>query len=405
MIIGPCTIVTGGAEPHVLEDGAVRIEGAHIAQVGPAGQFAHAFPDQTLWPARGRVLMPGLVNTHVHLARHLARGLGLRTPIEWRRYERALSAEDVSWAVTAALVEGIHHGVTTVCDFHRSGSIIDLSLSEVVGAAKRVGARVATCYGASEIDTPLERRAAFDESLSFARQLSRQRPGKLRGVLGVQASTLDGVATMLDEALETAGDRMAVHLDLALDLTPAERWRARPEWTPGATPALWAHAEAAPRELVAAVRERGDALSAIGAGSAATLVRDADVAWGSDSGLNAPPLPDLSHSYVHGARAELHYQRLFVHGARWASRHFGESLGRIAPGAPADLLLVDYRPATEFSARTLIDHLTSGLLRAPTSGVMIAGEVVMDNGTLVTLDEREVAIRARECAKRLWAKL
>ena len=26
MIIGPCTIVTGGPEPHVLEEGAVRIE-------------------------------------------------------------------------------------------------------------------------------------------------------------------------------------------------------------------------------------------------------------------------------------------------------------------------------------------------------------------------------------------
>ncbi|HTM57873.1 MAG TPA: amidohydrolase family protein [Candidatus Udaeobacter sp.] len=405
MIIGPCTIVTGGPEPHVLEEGAVRIEGAHIAQVGPAGQFARAFPDQTLWPARGRVLMPGLVNTHVHLARHLARGLGLRTPIEWRRYERALSAEDVSWAVTAALVEGVRHGVTTVCDFHRSGSIIDLSLSEVVGAAKRVGARVATCYGASEIDTPLERRAAFDESLSFAHQLSRQRPGRLRGVLGVQASTLEGVGTLLEEAEETAADRLAIHLDLALDLTPAERWRAPRDWPPAPLPALWAHAEVAPRDLVAAVRERGDALSAIGSGSAATLSRDAGVGWGSDSGLNAPPLPDLAHTYVHGARAELHYQRLFVHGARWASRHFGEGLGEIAPGAPADLLLVDYRAATEFSARTLIDHLTAGLLRAPISGVMIAGEVVMDNGTLITLDEREVATRARECARRLWARL
>ena len=405
MIIGPCTIVTGGPEPRVIEDGAVRIEGAHLAQVGSAGHLAHAYPDQTLWPARGRVLMPGLVNTHVHLARHLARGLGLRTPVAWRRYERALSAEDVSWAVTAALVEGVRHGVTTVCDFHRSGSLIDLSLSEVVGAASKVGARVATCYGASEIDTELERRAAFDESLSFARQLARARSGRLRGMVGVQARSLEGVDTMLEEAIETAGDRLAVHMDLALDLTPAERWRARREWPRGMLPALWAHAETAPRGLVAAAQERGDALSAVGSGSAAALVREADVAWGSDSGLNAPPLPDHSHGFARGTRVEMHYQRLFVHGARWAARHFGEALGEIAPGAPADLLLVDYRPATEFSARTLTDHLWSGLLRAPVSGVMIAGEVVMDNGTLLTVDEREVAARARECSQRVWARL
>jgi cytosine/adenosine deaminase-related metal-dependent hydrolase len=403
MIVGPCTLVTGGPEPRVLDDAAVRIEGSHIAQVGHAGELARAYPNETRWPGRGRVMMPGLVNTHVHLGRHLARGLGLRTPLEWRRYENALSAEDVSWAVTAALIEGIRHGVTTVCDFHRSGSLIDLSLSEVVGAAARVGARVATCYGASEIDTPLERRAAFDESLGFAGQLARSRQGRLRGMVGVQASTLEGVDTMLVEALESAGGRLAVHMDLALDLTPAERWRAHAEWAHGNPPALWAHAETAPRELLAAVQERGDALSAVGSGSAA-LVREAEVAWGSDSGLNAPPLPDLSHALARGARAQMHYQRLFVHGARWAERQFGESLGVIAPGAPADLLLVDYRAATEFSARTLLDHL-SGLLRAPVAGVMVAGEVVMDNGTLVTVDEGEAAARARECAARVWARL
>lgn len=405
MIVGPCTILTGGAEPRVIEDGAVRVEGAHIAQVGRAGFLAAAFPGDTLWPARGRVLMPGLVNTHVHLAHHLARGLGLHTAREWRRYERALSAEDVSWAVTAALVEGVRHGVTTVCDFHRSGSLIDLSLSEVVNSAARVGTRVATCYGASDIDTPLERRAAFDESLSFERALARGRPGRLRGMVGAQASSLGGVGAMLSEATEAAGEHLAVHMDLALDLTPAERWPNLRGWRSASVPALWAHAETAPRGLLAAVQERGDALSAVGSAGAASLVRAADLAWGSDSSVNAPPLGDTMHVPAQGARSELHYQRLFVHGARWAARHFGEELGVIAPGAPADFVMVDYRPATEFSVRTLHHHLWSGLLRAPVSGVMVSGDVVMDNGTLVTVDETEVAARARECAKRVWERL
>jgi cytosine/adenosine deaminase-related metal-dependent hydrolase len=405
VIIGPCTVVTGGAQPQVIEDGGVRIVGAHIAQVGNASNLAASYPDDTLWPARGRVLMPGLVNAHVHLAHHLARGLGLRTPAEWRRYEHALSPEDVFWASTAALVEGLRHGVTTVCDFHRSGSLIDLSLSEVVNAAERVGARVATCYGAAEIDTPLERRAAFDESLSFATQLARGRSGRLRGMVGVQAGTLEGVESLLREATEAAGSKLAVHMDLALDLTPAERWRADGDWRPGHLPVLWAHAETAPRGLLDALRRRGDGLSAVGPGAPAALANDAEVAWGSDSGLNAPPLPEMSHSLARGARAEMHYRRLFLHGARWAARHFGEELGVIAPGAPADLVLIDYRASTEFSARTLIEHLWSGLLRAPVSSVMIAGEIVMDNGLLVTVNEREVATRAREASARVWGRL
>jgi len=165
-------------------------------------------------------------------------------------------------------------------------------------------------------------------------------------------------------------------------------------------PALWAHAERAPRGLLGAVRERGDSLSASGASAAAALVRD--LAWGSDDGANSPPLLDGAPARN---LAEAHYRRLFVHGARWAADHFGEELGVLAPGAPADLILLDYRPATEFSNRTLLQHLSTGLLRSSVSGVMVAGHVVMDDGVLTTVDEREVAARARECAARLWKRI
>ncbi|HKQ59083.1 MAG TPA: hypothetical protein VJY35_14570, partial [Candidatus Eisenbacteria bacterium] len=155
-----------------------------------------------------------------------------------------------------------------------------------------------------------------------------------------------------------------------------------------------------------AVQERGDTLTATGTGATAAIAREAGLGWGSDMGLNAPPVPDAAQGWTGDRRAlELLYQRLFVNGAEWASAHFGPRLGSIAPGAPADLQLVDYRPATEFNSETLLDHLWSGLLRAPVAGVMVAGEILMDNGHLVTIDEGEVAARARECARRVWGRL
>lgn len=401
MIVGPCTVVTGGPEPLVYDNAAVRVVGSHIANISTLGDLAAAYPDETLWPARGRVLMPGFVNTHAHLARHLSRGLGLRTSAEWQRYDRALSAEDVAWAVQAALVEGVRHGVTTVVDFHRSGACLDLSLTEVITAAEKVGVRVATCYGAAEDDTPLERRAAIDECVGFARDLERTGRGRLRGMLGVQATTLQGIETLLAEAMESAGG-LAVHVDLALDLTPAERWGGKQSLPATRLPALWAHAECAPRGLVGAVRDRGDALCATGTGSVAALVRETEIAWGSDDGANAPPVPDGAYQ---PSMADAHYRRLFVNGARWASDHFGEELGQIKPGAPADFILLDYHAATEFSSRTLNAHLWSGLLRAPVAGVVVAGNVVMDNGVLVSVDERRVFARAQECAARVWKRV
>jgi hypothetical protein len=167
------------------------------------------------------VLLPGLVNAHAHLARHLARGLGLRTEAEWSRYESALSPEDVYWSSLAALVEGLRHGVTTVCDFHRSSGCMDLSLSEVAAAARKLGVRVAACYGAAERDTPLERRDAVAESLGLATDIRRRREGRMKALLGVRADTLAGLERLIGETRDQAGAPLPMHVELAVDLTPA----------------------------------------------------------------------------------------------------------------------------------------------------------------------------------------
>src|SRR5256885_6770982 len=60
------------------------------------------------------------------------------------------------------------------------------------------------------------------------------------------------------------------------------RWTRSETLPADALPVLWAHAERAPLGLLGVVRERGDVLSAIGPSAAATLMREADLAWGRD---------------------------------------------------------------------------------------------------------------------------
>jgi len=400
VIVGPCTIVTGGDSPAVLEDAGVHVVGAHIAHVAHLSALAGAYPDEPLWPAHGRVLLPGFVNTHAHVGRHLARGLGGADPAAWDAYENALSPEDIYWSSMAALVEGVRHGVTTVFDFHRSGGCIDLSLSEVVAAASDLGVRVATCYGLSDRDTPGERRAALEECTGFAQETRSRRQGTLRGLLGVRVDRLDAVDRLLAEVFEAATQPAGVHIELAgvgaAQVADGAVWFGHP------VPALWAHAERAPASLIGLACERGDTLSAIAEPPAATALLTG-AAWGSDAGVNAPPAPEREPS-GQAARKEF-YERLMVRGPSFAERFFGDAIGRIEPGAPADLVLVDYRPATALSPRTLPAHLAAGLLRAPVTGAMVAGEILMEEGRLTTVDEAEVSARARECARRIWKRI
>src|SRR5207244_13513111 len=95
MIVGPCRVIRGGPSPAVLEHAGVRVAGSHIAQVGPLAPLLAAHPEENLWDGGGRVMLPGLVDAHAHLARHLARGLGLEREADWECYDRALAPEDV----------------------------------------------------------------------------------------------------------------------------------------------------------------------------------------------------------------------------------------------------------------------------------------------------------------------
>lgn len=390
MIVGPCTVITGGTHPAVLEDAGVHIVGGHIAHVAHLSALAGAYPEESLWPAHGQVLLPGLVNAHAHLARHLGRGR-VHGRAAWAAYERALAPEDVYWSSLAAMIEGLRHGITTTFDLHRSSGSIELSLSEVAAAATDLGVRVAAAYGICTDDDPAERRAALEESMSFATEVRSRAEGTLRGLLGVRAADLASLDRLLREVLGESPAPAGVHVELDASGPMGEDAAL---WFGHAVPALWAHAEIAPASVLGLARERGDTLCARNGGTAPP-----HAAWGSDIGVVAPPAPGAPPPTAEEARA--HYAHLLVHGAAFAERFFGAGLGRIEPGAPADLVLFDHAPCSDLTAESLGAHLGSGLLRAPVAGAIVAGEVVMEDGRFVHVDEREVAARARECAARL----
>jgi len=62
--------VTSSADSHVhFEDGLLVVEDGHVARVGPAEALLATLPKGTpVTDHRGRLLMPGFVDAHVHYA-------------------------------------------------------------------------------------------------------------------------------------------------------------------------------------------------------------------------------------------------------------------------------------------------------------------------------------------------
>jgi 5-methylthioadenosine/S-adenosylhomocysteine deaminase len=116
-------ILTMDATNRVLENAAIAIESDRIAAIGSLSEIAGGRSD---WPIRrlpNRLLMPGLINTHMHsgLLRGTAEGLSVW---DWLRLyidpmHRVLTAADAEAASWLCYAEAVLSGTTTVVDMWR----------------------------------------------------------------------------------------------------------------------------------------------------------------------------------------------------------------------------------------------------------------------------------------------
>src|SRR5436190_10786690 len=85
MIFDHATVVTVDAERRIVRNGAIAVSGTRIAGVGPRAEILRRFPDDPeRTDLRGMVVLPGLVNTHVHQSQALIRGCADdRALVEW----------------------------------------------------------------------------------------------------------------------------------------------------------------------------------------------------------------------------------------------------------------------------------------------------------------------------------
>jgi cytosine/adenosine deaminase-related metal-dependent hydrolase len=96
---------------------------------------------------------------------------------------------------------------------------------------------------------------------------------------------------------------------------------------------------------------------------------------------------------------------MLVGGHRLASALFGLPFGQLDAGAPADLVVLDYRPPTPLAADNLAGHLLFGLDRSHVRSTMAAGRFVLRDRRIVSVDEAAVLARAQEAAGRLWERM
>jgi cytosine/adenosine deaminase-related metal-dependent hydrolase len=96
---------------------------------------------------------------------------------------------------------------------------------------------------------------------------------------------------------------------------------------------------------------------------------------------------------------------LFCENPAIASECFGKPVGKLIPGALADIIVVDYDPPTPFTAVNLNSHIQFGFSGEAVITTIISGRVVMHRRELITIDEKEVMAKSRGAAAELWNRI
>jgi 5-methylthioadenosine/S-adenosylhomocysteine deaminase len=162
---GTVLTMEDGCEP--IPHGAVAIANGKIAAVGPAEELLDLAPTGELINASTCIVMPGMVNTHSHLAMTLLRGLADDLPLKvwleehiWPAEKTHMTRETVRVGTQLAVIEQLLAGVTTTTDMYFFGD-------EVCRVLADAGMR--GVIAESLIDFPTPRCANTDEM--FAKQV------------------------------------------------------------------------------------------------------------------------------------------------------------------------------------------------------------------------------------------
>jgi putative selenium metabolism protein SsnA len=441
LLITNGTVVTLGDNNQIIQDGAVLVVDGVIAAVGKASAVKKKARGANVLDAKGKVIMPGFINTHMHLYSTFCRGLGPKAPppktfVEilermWWPLDKALNGKDILYSSLVPLMDCIKNGTTTIIDHHESQGFQTGSLAIIEKACRQAGVRSVLTLGLS--DRYKKGAEGIRENVEFIQKIqAKQKKGDdlVAAMMGLHA-----LFTVNDKSLKKSCDLAkeldcGMHVHIAEDL--ADQKDNKRDYKKSVVERLAAAGGLGPKTLAIHCVHVSDKEIGLLAKTKTCVVHNPESNMNNAVGT-APVMKMLSRGVLVGLgtdgmttdmKDEVRVANIFhkhaakdprvffvescnlllKNNAKIASRFFNRPVGELKKGSYGDVVVMDYEPPTPMHGGTFLGHFLFGLCGARVDSTVVNGKVLMQGGKLTGLNERKICAESRKQAVDFWKR-
>lgn len=430
----------------IIEDGAVGVKGTRIAFVGRSEE-ASGYTAERLIHAAGKVLMPGLIDAHIHSGDGLIRGVA-QDLNHWMQhgiwpFEEVLRQDEdaVLKGSLMNIMEALKAGTTTFCDF-------DTPMTKIVENHVKLGTRARVTELISEL--PKESKTAIGELYEFDPSEGNQKferckelfekwhereNGRITCMFGPQGADMISKELLLE--IKAAADKRETGIHMHVSQGDREIDQMLKRYGMRTIPFLdeigYLDDQLMAVHLTEATEEETKFLAGRGAGmvlcsgsiaiidgivppAAAFLGVSRRLALGSDQapGNNCNNMFNEMKFTAILNKCKARNPSVFpawkvlrmatIEAARAIG--LGEEIGSIETGKKADLLLVDFTqpclaPMIHHPVRNIVPNLVYSAKGSEVEMVLVDGKILVDGFQVISVDEMKVVSDAQEAALRV----
>jgi len=431
LLIDGATVIPVTGRQDVYEDGVVLVEDGRIRYAGPRDEAPAIGSGAKTIDARGRIVMPGIVNTHCHAGMTLLRGyaddMQLMPWLEQKIWpvEAKMTGEDVYWGTALGAYEMLSGGITTFLDMY-------FYADDIARAIADTGIRGIIARGVLAVGGPSAARERLQETRESFRKWNGKGGGRISFMVGPHAPYTCPPDTL--EACAELADELGIGLHIHLSETAGEVDAAWDTW--GRSPIEHVHKLGllTDRHVVAAhcVHASDEDISILaetGTGVCHCPVSNLKLASGITpvlsmrrAGVNVGFGTDgaSSENMLHILGSEMRLAALLMKNNEGDPSAFSaydavematlggarvlgmeDEIGSLQPGKKADIAILNtWRPHL-VPNHDPVGLVAYSMLPGDVEMTLVNGEVVYQNGRLTLADGGEIMTRAAETAARL----